>query len=492
MNQTALKLPNFSNFDKLFYGLDLAKKDSQLAVLAPNGDELANLRFASTKENFLAIAKHLRQSDTIALEVSTSANAVMSVFKLNSSADSLLSNPLQTKVISQTRCKTDKVDARVLADLARVEYLPTVWFPDEQTLRLRHFFTDRELLVKHRTQFKNQVHSILHRSLIKYETDSLFTQEGLTWMGNLLQTNELDCFERDRLHFLLNEIKRQDVLIEDLDATIAAFLESNAAFSHQMRLLVSIPGVSLATGGAILAAIGDVSRFSSKQKLASYFGLTPRVKQSGEVRRTGSISKQGNSYGRFMAIEAAEHLRKHPVYKRFYEKIKAKKGHNAAKVAVARKLLELVWTLLTRNEEFIYAMPRLTDEKRARIKYLAKKKANLKLNRKETNDILKGTALRGREIRNEIQKRGNNEAARIADLLDLGKKLEKISPTGYNPRRPNFTEWQKLLEIVAENYAEELKTAKVTEKVTEKASKKKGQKSAEKSTEKSDKKSAEI
>jgi transposase len=313
MNQTSLKLPNFSNFDKLFYGLDLAKKDSQLAVLTSNGDELANLRFASTKENFLILAKSLRSQDTVALEVSTSANAVMSVFKLNSSADSLLSNPLQTKVISNTRCQTDKVDARVLADLARVEYLPTVWFPDEQTLRLRHFFTDRELLVKHRTQFKNQVYSILHRSLIKYETDSLFTQEGLTWLGHLLGTNELDCFERDRLHFLLNEIKRQDVLIEDLDATIAAFLESNSAFSPQMRLLVSIPGVSLATGGAILAAIGDVSRFSSKEKLASYFGLTPCVKQSGEVRRTGSISKQGNSYGRFMAIEAAEHLRKHPV-----------------------------------------------------------------------------------------------------------------------------------------------------------------------------------
>jgi transposase len=475
MNQTALKLPNFSAFDKLFYGLDLAKKDSQLAILAPNGDELANLRFPSTKDNFLKLAKSLRQTDTVALEVSTSANAVMSVFKLHSPADSLLSNPLQTKVISQTRCKTDKVDARVLADLARVEYLPTVWFPDEQTLRLRHFFTDRELSVKHRTQFKNRVHSILHRSLIKYETDSLFTREGLTWLATLLQADELDIYEKDRLHFLLNEIKRQDVLIEDLDATIAAFLESNAGFSHQMRLLVSIPGVSLATGGAILAAIGDISRFSSKQKLASYFGLTPKVKQSGESRHTGSISKQGTAYGRFMAIEAAEHLRKHPVYKRFYEKIKAKKGHNVAKVAVARKLIELVWTLLTRNEEFIYAMPRLTDEKRARIKFLAKKKANLKLNRKETNDILKGTNLRGREIRNEIQKRGNNEAARIADLLDLGKKLEKISPSGFNPRRPNFTEWQKLLEIVAENYAQELRT----EKGTEKASKKKGRKSAE-------------
>lgn len=456
MNQTTIKLPNFNDYDKLFYGLDLAKKDSQLAILDSVGKQLANFRFASTKENFLFLAENLRKSDTIALEVSTSANAVMSVFKLNSNCNSLLSNPLQTKVISQTRCKTDKVDARVLADLARVDYLPTVWFPDSETLKLRHFFTDRELLVKHRTQFKNQVHSILHRGLIVYETDSLFTKEGLIWLDNILQTNELNSSEKDRTNFLLNEIKRQDLLIEDLDSTIAAFISSNSAFAHQLNLLLSIPGVSLASGGAILAAIGDISRFSSKQKLASYFGLTPKVKQSGDKLRMGRISKQGNSYGRFMAIEAAAHFRKVPVYARLFERIKNKKCANVAKVAIARKLIELVWILLTKNEEFIYAMPRLTDEKRAKVKFLAKQKADLKLNRKPTNDILKGTYLRGREIRQEIQKRGNDEAAKIADLLDLGKKLAKISPSGFNPRKPNFTDWQKLLETIATNYAKEL------------------------------------
>jgi transposase len=451
-----MNLPNFSTDDKLFYGLDLAKKDSQLAILDSDGEQLTNFRFPSTKENFLLLAKNLREHDTIALEVSTSANAVMSVFKLNSNCNSLLSNPLQTKVISQTRCKTDKVDARVLADLARVEYLPTVWFPDSDTLRLRHFFTDRELLVKHRTQFKNQVHSILHRSLIAYETASLFTKEGLEWFDKLLQTDELDSFEKDRTNFLLAEIRRQDCLIEDLDSTIAAFILSNSAFAHQLNLLLSIPGVSLASGGAILAAIGDISRFSSKQKLASYFGLTPKVKQSGDKLRMGRISKQGNSYGRFMLIESAEHFRKVPVYARLFQRIKNKKCHNVAKVAIARKLIELIWVLLTRNEEFIYAVPRNVDEKRAKIRLMAKKKANLKLNRKPTNDILKGTNLRGREIKNEIQKRGNDEAARIADLLELGKKLEKISPSGFNPRKPTFTDWQKLLETIATNYSQEL------------------------------------
>ena len=456
-----MNLPNFTHLDNLFYGLDLAKKDSQLAILDESGNELSNFRFPSTKENFLLIAKNLRKTDTIALEVSTSANAVMSVFKFNCEANSLLSNPLQTKVISNTRCKTDKVDARVLADLARVEYLPTVWFADENTLRLRHFFTDRELLVKHRTQFKNQLHSILHRSLIKYETDSLFTQEGLGWLDKLLQTDELDSFEKDRINFILLEIKRQNILLDDLDATIAAFIQSNSAFAHQLNLLLSIPGVSLASGGAILAAIGDISRFSSKQKLASYFGLTPKVKQSGEKLRLGRISKQGNSYGRFMAIEAAAHFREVPLYNRLYQRIKKKKNHNTAKVAIARKLIELVWILLTKNEEFIYARPRLTDDKRSRVKQLAKRKVNLKLDKKPTNRVLYGTSLRGREIKDEIQKRGNNEAARIADLLDLGKRLEKVSPSGFNPRKPTFTDWQKLLEIIAENYAKELAKKKV-------------------------------
>lgn len=451
-----MKLPDFQSYDKLFFGLDLAKKDSQLAVLDENGAELRNFRFRSTRENFLLLADKLRDADTIALEVSTSANAVMSIFKLNCDANVLLSNPMQTKLISSPKLKTDKVDARVLAELARVEYLPTVWFPDEDTLRLRHFFTDRELLVKHRTQFKNQVHSILHRNLVKYEFSDLFGGEGSVWLNQMLSTDELDSFERDRISFLLKEIERLDILIADIDSTIAAFIQSNSAFAHQLNLLLSIPGVSLATGGAFLAAIGDISRFPSKKKLASYFGLTPRVKQSGETCRMGRISKQGNAYARFMAVEAAEHFRKVPVYARLFNRIKSKRGHNVAKVAAARKLIELVWTLLTKNQEFIYAVPRNVDEKRAKIRQMARAKAGVKLDKKPTNLFLRGTQLRGREIKQEIAKRANSEAAKIADLLELGRKLEKVSPSGFNPKRPNFTDWQKLLELIAKDYTKEL------------------------------------
>lgn len=453
-----MNLPNLSATDNLFYGLDLGKKDSQLAVLSSAGKQLANFPFSSTRENFLELARHLNPSDTIALEVSTSANAVMSLFKLNSKAKSLLSNPLQTKLISSARAKTDKVDARTLAELARACYLPTVWSPDPDTLRLRHLLTDRESLVHYKTKLKNQVHAILHRNLITYDFSDLFGSEGSQWLLSLLETGQLDEFEKDRLRFNLREIERQKMLVDDLDAVIAAFILSRPIFQQQLDLLVSIPGVSLASGAAILAAIGDISRFRSKERLACYFGLTQRLKQTGgKPPRIGHISKQGNAYARFMLVESADWLRKSvPVYSRFYDRIKKKKNHNVAKVAVARKLAELVWILLTRHQEFIYARPRNTDEKRSAWRKLARDKAGLKSNRKPTNTVLYGTNLRGREIKQELQKRANDEAARIKDLLALGRSLSDVSPTRFDPRQPNFTDWQKLLQTLAADYSKEL------------------------------------
>lgn len=464
-----MNLPDLASHDKLFYGLDLAKRESQLAILSSDGKPLANIRFTSTRENFLEVAKHLRPADTIALEVSTSANAVVSLFRSASEATVILSNPIETKLIASGRTKTDKVDARVLAELARVDYLPQVWQPDADTLRLRNLMTDRESLVHYKTKLKNQVHAVLHRNLIEYEFSDLFGTEGRKWLGELIGSNVLDDFERDRLRFHLSEITRQQIQVDDLDACIAAFISSRAALKHQLDLLLSIPGVSLASGAAILAAIGDVTRFRSRERLASYIGLTSRVKQSGDTCRLGRISKKGNSYARFMLVESADHLRKStPVYARFYDRIKKKRGHNVAKVAVARKLTELIWILLTRDQEFIYARPKRTDDKRSLVKQLARSKSNLKLDKKPTNRILYGTNLRGTLVRNEIQRRGNDEAARIKDLLLLGKRLSAVSPTGFDPNRPNFTDWHKLLELVAHDYSIELAAHSVSSAVSTK------------------------
>lgn len=457
-----MNIPDLNHLDKLYYGLDLAKKHSQLAILDPNGQELSNFRFDTSRENFRKLAAHLRETDEIAFEVCTSANGVMSIFATESKAKSVLSNPLFTRSISKAVVKSDKEDARKLADLNRTNYLETVWHADADTLRLRHFISDRKSLVQTKTKLKNQIHSVLQRNLIEYAFSDLFGGEGLEWLRGLLETDELDTFEKDRIRFLLGEVERQTALVEDLDKMIAAFISAHAVFSHQMNLLLSIPGVSLASGATILSAVGDVSRFPKAKHLASYFGLTQRIKQTGgKEPRIGRISKQGNAYGRFMLIEAADHLRRSPTpYRRAYDRIQKRKGHNVAVVAIARRLAELVWHLLVKNEEFIYAPPKLTDDKRSKVRQMAREKANLKLSKKPSNRILYATNLRGTQVRNELHRRACDEALRIGELLELGKRLADLSPSGFDPRKPKFTDWNRLLEIIARDYVHELNPAK--------------------------------
>jgi transposase len=358
--------------------------------------------------------------------------------------------------------KSDREDARKLGDLDRAGYLETVWYPDEDTLRLRHFISDRASLVKYKTMLKNQVHSVLDRNLIRHSHSDLFGGEGREWLALLIERKDTDCYERDRLRFLVAEIGRQELLTDDLDRTIAAFISSRPAMRRNLDLLLSIPGVSLAVGATVLAATGDVTRFPTKRKFACYFGLTQRIKQTGgHEPRVGRISKQGNAYARFMLVEAAEHFRKaSPVYRRLFERISKKRGRNVAIIAVARRLAEVIWAILTRQEEFVFTSPRLTMEKQARVSKAASDKANLKLPRRETNQIIRGTNLRGRDIKEEIYRRASDKAAGILDLMEMGKRLEEASPTGFNPRRPTHADWHKVLELVATEYVRELALAK--------------------------------
>lgn len=128
-----MNLPDMNAHDKLFYGLDLGKRESQLALLSSDAKQLVNCRFRTTRENLVRAATHLRPTDTIALEVSTSARGRDERLQaqLRSEGDPLQSDG--DAGFAHGRTKTDKVDARVLAELTRVDYLPEVWQPDRDT-----------------------------------------------------------------------------------------------------------------------------------------------------------------------------------------------------------------------------------------------------------------------------------------------------------------------------------------------------------------------
>jgi hypothetical protein len=127
---------------------------------------------------------------------------------------------------------------------------------------------------------------------------------------------------------------------------------------------MSLPGVGFATAQVLLAAFGDLSRFPSADKAASYLGLAPSTYQSGEKTYHGHITKQGNSHARWMLVEAVQHLDRHPgPLGVFFRRIAKKKNRNVAIVAAARKLVTIAWHMLKNNEPYRYAEPQPTEEK---------------------------------------------------------------------------------------------------------------------------------
>ena len=136
----------------------------------------------------LFATKFLRPADHVAFEAITDCWAVADALRPYV-ARLVVSNPMATKAIAQAKVKTDKVDAHVLAQLLRCDFLPEVWQPDQATRQLRELTGRRSALVGQRTMMRNRIHSVLAMRLIEVTIKELFSAEGLAWLADL----ELDC-----------------------------------------------------------------------------------------------------------------------------------------------------------------------------------------------------------------------------------------------------------------------------------------------------------
>ncbi|MGB5013813.1 MAG: IS110 family transposase [Pyrinomonadaceae bacterium] len=464
-----------------YFGVDLAKRETQLAVLNAAGEQVFSKRFDTSREQFLALASELREGDTLALEVTTNSTAIARLIRDNSKAKLIVSNPIKTKVIAQAKIKTDKIDARVLAELARVGYLPEVWLPDEDTEALRHFISDRTTLVRRRTECKNTVHSVLHRNLVRQTKTDLFGTGGREWVetiiaGTAADTAPIPELDRLRIGSLMNEIDRIDAQVADLESVIASYIAVRPHLKQQMDRLLSVTGINLVVGAGLMATIGDIKRFPDKKKLAAYFGVVPSTKQSGDTSRNGRITKQGRAEARWLLIEAAECIRRHPGPMRaLYTRIHKKRGHNVAVVAVSRKLIELVHHLLIREEDYIYRIPRLTGEKRARVRFLAKKKLGVEIKsaavRAAGRPALYGTGIgiQGRKLKSDIAKQAAAHAERLYQAIVEQRKGKLSDPAAplipatdlvFDPTRPSETDWEKILSAATAKLLEKHKNKK--------------------------------
>jgi transposase len=345
-----------------FAGLDIHKRVVEAVVITDdNGRVLHRERFGCNRAELESFAKkHLGPAVSVALEATTNTWAVVSVLE-PLCKEVVVSNPLRTRAIAEAKVKTDKVDALVLAQLLRTDFLPRVWQPDAATQAKRRLCTRRASFVQDRTRIKNRIHAVLHQRLIAPPDADLFSKKSLLWLRGVA----IDSAGRVAIDAELR-------LLEAIDKEILAVgqaLVVDAYADPRVKLLMTLPGVDVAVAEILIASFGDITRFKTGDKAASYLGLCPSTRQSADHTYHGPITKQGRAHARWLLVQAAQHVGTHPgPLGVFFRRLAQKKGRNIAVVAVARKLAVIAWHMLTKNEPYRYAMPRTVEAKLSRLR----------------------------------------------------------------------------------------------------------------------------
>jgi transposase len=334
----------------LHVGLDLSRKRVDVCLVSGGGELIGQFRVPADRDGLYGLARRAGVYGEPVRGVVESMNGARFVHDelVAHGWEVLIADAQRVKGLAPLACKTDKIDARVLAELSLRELVPAIWLPTPELRREREISRFRLHLVKHRSTLKNRVHSTLFAFGYQVPMADLFGLGGRRLLARL----ELPQPWRGHVDASLE-------LIDDLELRIArieAELKRSGADHRYVPLLMTAPGFGWIISFTVACEIGDIGRFASPAKLTGYTGLCPRVKQSGDMDKRGPLSKHGPRYLRWGLIEAAIHAASHPLYSERYQRTKRRlgrqRGAKIAQIDLARKLTEAIWHMLTRNQPF--------------------------------------------------------------------------------------------------------------------------------------------
>jgi len=259
-----------------------------------------------------------------------------------------LTHPKEVKAISAAAVKTDRVDGQTLAHLARLNYLPIAYAAPPEIRDLRLEVRHRDSLVRQRTQAKNRIHAVLASFNLVSPVADLFGVSGREYLEEKIQ----DVLRPAAARSIQRDLKLIDHLNQQI-TEIEGSLKLKPEQEQQVKLLCSMPGVGRLGAITLLAEIGDVKRFHSAKALCNWAGLTPRVRSSDTHTHHGRISKQGPALVRATMTRAATTASRYS--KRWYhvhEKTLQRSCRKVAKVAVARRLLTVIYYMLKHQEPY--------------------------------------------------------------------------------------------------------------------------------------------
>jgi len=309
----------------LVCGLDV-HKESVYATVMSYGGEVIERRKLSGKDEVVSFLDRY-PVDKVAMESSTSIVPVYRALR-GRGYNVLVSHPKKTRLIAESRIKTDRVDSWAVTELARLDALPLSYVPPDDIAALREKVRRRAFLVRMRAKLKVKIKSHLTiNGVTPPSRYGLFTKKGLEWLHSL---------QSDAIESYLPVLSTLTVQIEKLSKE----LRRMAPQDMDVKLLMTIPGVGYYSALLIKSEIGTIDRFPDGEKLCSYAGLVPSVSISGGHRRHGSITKEGSRWLRWIMVESVRiHVKYDTSITRAYHAIAERKGRSIAKVAAARRLL---------------------------------------------------------------------------------------------------------------------------------------------------------
>jgi transposase len=344
-----------------YVGLDIHKHYCVVAAVDREGQVVLQPVRVEHQDLEGWLKKNLRPSDHVVIESTTNAWHVYDL--LEPLAERVLvANPIKVKQIAFARVKTDIRDTLILARLLAANLVPVVWVPPQHIRQMRQLLSQRRQMVETHTQILNRMHSTAHRHHLTHERGKRFNEKNTTWQKDE-SLSQIEQFQ------LTLEMENRAYI----EQQIGRITEKVSKMSHQkpwaesMTYLMQLPGFGVITTMTTLAAIGDIGRFETPKKLASYSGLTPGLEQSGTKNRGKGITKEGRRELRWAMVEAAQMaVKSDPHLKRRFQELQHRMHRNQAIVAIAHHLLELVWYVLTRREPY-----RHFSEEKIAYKYLS-------------------------------------------------------------------------------------------------------------------------
>lgn len=274
-------------------------------------------------------------------------------------------NPYDFKSLYCSNKKTDKIDAKKLAN--RLKYhienededddFPEVFMPEEKTIILRKLFSTYKLLKQNSTSLKNRISSIFKSNLLNLKYENIIKFENKDFLS--LKIEDCDKFQVELLKDQIESLESKSEIIKK-----KILSTGYNTYKEEIKLLISIKGISVFTACAIMADIGDISRFTNYKRLSSYLRSVPRVDSSGETTKLGRIGKKGRKLSFEMILQGLHHvIKSNPDFQMFYDRKTKGKSKNKVRGAIVRKTIVAIFYILKKKELYKYCDKKNYEQK---------------------------------------------------------------------------------------------------------------------------------